>query len=52
MDLVRVPLEAKSDGASAGQVVSDLTLGTCLSPLVQTLRCVNDVRGRFNPKVM
>jgi len=30
-----------SDGASAGRVVSYLTLGTCSSPPVQTLRWVN-----------
>ncbi|KAF0040964.1 hypothetical protein F2P81_006862 [Scophthalmus maximus] len=29
------------DGASAGQVVSYLTLGTCVAPPVRTLRCVN-----------
>jgi len=39
MNLVRVPLEANSDGASAGHVVSYWTLGTCLfSAPVQTLR--------------
>lgn len=37
-------LRQNRDGASAGQVVSYLTLGTCLSPPVQTLRCVNDAR--------